>query len=86
MDEIKFLISAKNYGLFQRAKRNVNPYVSSSMSNEEILQVFTKMLEIEIRDDCEDEKDWLEEAGWYDMDCGEPGSRFQNFLEDYEEE
>lgn len=86
MATIQFSIGDYNYALYQQAKSNFNSRVSNVLSDAAIIEVFSKMLAIEEADDAETERELKEEIGWYDEDCHEPGSTFQNFLEEDDEE
>lgn len=86
MPDIEFSIGEHNYALYKQAKSDFNSKALPTLSDEEIIAAFLKILAIQEADDAETERELKEEIGWYDEDCHEPGSRFQNFLEEDDEE
>lgn len=80
MANIQFSIGDSNYALYKKAKSNFNSKSVPTLSEAEIIELFSKMLAIEEADDSETERDLKEEMGWYDEDSNKSGSRLNNFL------
>lgn len=81
MPEIKLLLSPEDLVLYNQARSNFRSS-SFKLSTEEKMDTMMKIIALEKAYDDEMEDDFLEEIGWYDIDCHEPDSRFQQFLDE----